>query len=361
MLNARERFWAAAAWPISSIWHHRRLAACALLSQCGLCRRLGCIGGGCGCNCSSSSGPARARACASASWLAALGRRRIKDFFKALGAGTIGSASVQIGAFVDTLICQLPACRRADRHHLCRQHQPVAAGHPRHRAGRRCCCRKCRHGWQRAMSRVRKARRTTPRRWPCSSRCPSWPPSCWCRRPSCAASSRMALSLARPPMSAATALTAYGVGLPAFVLVRVLAATFYARHDTATPVRATLLAVAVQYRHEVRAGLGHAPGGGWRGAGDLAGHLGQCQRADLAGTPPRSAPHRFPLSAGTACDLAGGVAHRRRGAGCGVAGRAGTAWQRMCAGCRCDRGAALAMARRRCSFAAACRWDVMAQ
>jgi putative peptidoglycan lipid II flippase len=43
----------------------------------------------------------------------------------------------------------------------------------------------------------------------------------------------------------ALALAGYGVGLPAFVLVRVIAATFYARHDTATPVRATLLAVAV--------------------------------------------------------------------------------------------------------------------
>ncbi len=43
----------------------------------------------------------------------------------------------------------------------------------------------------------------------------------------------------------ASALAAYGVGLPAFVVVRVIAATFYARHDTATPVRATLLAVAV--------------------------------------------------------------------------------------------------------------------
>jgi putative peptidoglycan lipid II flippase len=43
----------------------------------------------------------------------------------------------------------------------------------------------------------------------------------------------------------ASALAAYGVGLPAFVLVRVIAATFYSRHDTATPVRATLLAVAV--------------------------------------------------------------------------------------------------------------------
>lgn len=44
---------------------------------------------------------------------------------------------------------------------------------------------------------------------------------------------------------AATALAAYGVGLPAFVMVRVVQATFYARHDTATPVRATLLAVVV--------------------------------------------------------------------------------------------------------------------
>jgi putative peptidoglycan lipid II flippase len=43
----------------------------------------------------------------------------------------------------------------------------------------------------------------------------------------------------------ARALMAYGVGLPAFVLVRVVAPTFYARGDTATPVRATLASVAV--------------------------------------------------------------------------------------------------------------------
>lgn len=43
----------------------------------------------------------------------------------------------------------------------------------------------------------------------------------------------------------ATALSAYGLGLPAFVLLRVLQATFYARHDTATPARGTILAVAV--------------------------------------------------------------------------------------------------------------------
>ncbi len=41
----------------------------------------------------------------------------------------------------------------------------------------------------------------------------------------------------------AHALMAYGVGLPAFVLLRVISPTFYARGDTATPVRATIAAV----------------------------------------------------------------------------------------------------------------------
>jgi len=41
---------------------------------------------------------------------------------------------------------------------------------------------------------------------------------------------------------AATALAAYGVGLPAMALVRIFASTFYARHDTATPARVTFIA-----------------------------------------------------------------------------------------------------------------------
>jgi len=53
-----------------------------------------------------------------------------------------------------------------------------------------------------------------------------------------------AFSVAAANVSA-SALLGYGIGLPAFVMVRVIAATFYARHDTATPVRATMLAVAV--------------------------------------------------------------------------------------------------------------------
>jgi putative peptidoglycan lipid II flippase len=42
----------------------------------------------------------------------------------------------------------------------------------------------------------------------------------------------------------AAALSAYAAGLPAFVLVRVLAPAFFARHDTATPVKVAVAAMA---------------------------------------------------------------------------------------------------------------------
>ncbi len=44
---------------------------------------------------------------------------------------------------------------------------------------------------------------------------------------------------------AALGLAAYGVGLPAMALVRIVASTFYARHDTMTPARVTVTAIAV--------------------------------------------------------------------------------------------------------------------
>ena len=43
----------------------------------------------------------------------------------------------------------------------------------------------------------------------------------------------------------AVALATYGIGLPAFALVRIVASTFYARHDTMTPARITAMAIAV--------------------------------------------------------------------------------------------------------------------
>ncbi len=43
----------------------------------------------------------------------------------------------------------------------------------------------------------------------------------------------------------AAALAAYAAGLPAFVLIKVLAPAFFARHDTATPVKVAMTAMAV--------------------------------------------------------------------------------------------------------------------
>jgi putative peptidoglycan lipid II flippase len=43
----------------------------------------------------------------------------------------------------------------------------------------------------------------------------------------------------------AAALAAYAAGLPAFVLIKVLAPAFFARHDTATPVKTALAAMVV--------------------------------------------------------------------------------------------------------------------
>ena len=43
----------------------------------------------------------------------------------------------------------------------------------------------------------------------------------------------------------ASALAAYAAGLPAFVLIKVLAPAFFARHDTATPVKVAVAAMAV--------------------------------------------------------------------------------------------------------------------
>src|SRR3954470_17580652 len=43
---------------------------------------------------------------------------------------------------------------------------------------------------------------------------------------------------------AGQALAAYGLGLPAMALIRIVAPTFYARHDTVTPMRATVTAMA---------------------------------------------------------------------------------------------------------------------
>jgi putative peptidoglycan lipid II flippase len=50
---------------------------------------------------------------------------------------------------------------------------------------------------------------------------------------------------------AAMALRAYGMGLPAFALVRIFNSTFYARHNTGTPARVTVFAIAANIAMKV--------------------------------------------------------------------------------------------------------------
>lgn len=243
MLNARERFWAAAAWPvflnigiIAALFLVRWFPNAAYAASYGVLAagvlQLGFI-----------------------VWAAARdhvhlrpGRPRWgaqeKNFLKALGAGALGSAGVQIGLFVDTLIASflpvgvLTAITYADNINqlplgtigialatvlLPEMSARLAKGDVT--------------GAQGAQNDAAAL-------------------ALFLTLPFMAAFllvpqtimrgvfAHGAFSIAAADISA-TALTAYGLGLPAFVLVRVLAATFYARHDTVTPVRATILAVAV--------------------------------------------------------------------------------------------------------------------
>ncbi len=108
--------------------------------------------------------------------------------------------------------------------------------------------------------------------------------------------------------AAGATLAAYAVGLIPFVLIRSAVATFYARKDTATPVKAALTGVAVNVALENCAG-GHA-GPGRSRARDRGRRLDQSAAGDRvcgAGRVPRSRP--------CADAVAGEVCCVRRGTG----------------------------------------------
>jgi putative peptidoglycan lipid II flippase len=243
MLNAHERFWAAAAWPIflnfgviGALFLVRWFPNAAYAAAYGVLA-------------------AGVLQLVFIVWAAARDHVRLKpgwprwgaqekDFLKALGAGTLGSASVQIGLFVDTLIASflpvgvLTAITYADNINqlplgtiaialatilLPEMSARLAKGDTL--------------GAQKAQNDA--AALALFLTLPCMAAFLLVPQTIMR-----GVFAHGAFSIAAADISAA-ALAAYGLGLPAFVLVRVLAATFYARHDTATPVRGTLLAVAV--------------------------------------------------------------------------------------------------------------------
>jgi putative peptidoglycan lipid II flippase len=170
--------------------------------------------------------------------------RDVREFMGALGAATFGSASVQIGLFVDTLIASflpsgdLTALYYADRiNQLPMGTLGIALGTvllPEMAA--------------RLASGDRKAADHAQNRAAALG--------LFLTLPFVAAFFAVPDQIMRGLFAhgafhleaaavSADALMAYGIGLPAFVLIRCVAPTFYARGDTATPVRATIASVAV--------------------------------------------------------------------------------------------------------------------
>jgi putative peptidoglycan lipid II flippase len=170
-------------------------------------------------------------------------RPEVRGFLSALGAATIGAGSVQIGLFLDTLIASflppgdLTALYYADRINqlpmgiigialgtvlLPEMSAKLAAGSEK----------------QASIAQNRAVILGMLLTLPCITAF-FLVPDLLMR----ALFVRGAFDASAAAQSA-TALVAYGVGLPAFVLVRCVVPSFYARGDTATPVRATVVSVA---------------------------------------------------------------------------------------------------------------------
>lgn len=168
----------------------------------------------------------------------------IKQFLGALGAATIGSASVQIGLFIDNVIASflpsgdLTALYYADRiNQLPMGTLAVAIGTVLLPEMSALLAKGDRAGADTAQNR-------------------SAALALFLTLPFVAAFFTVPLTIMQGLFAhgafhleaarvSANALMAYGVGLPAFVLIRCVSPAFYARGDTATPVRATLASVAV--------------------------------------------------------------------------------------------------------------------
>jgi putative peptidoglycan lipid II flippase len=170
-------------------------------------------------------------------------RPEMREFAGALGAASIGSGSVQIGLFVDTLIASfLPAGDLTALYYADRINQlpmgiiGVALGTvllPEMSA-------KLAAGDERgaSLSQNRAIVLGLLLTLPCIAAFFTIP-----NLTMRALFARGNFDMAAADKSAAV-LIAYGAGLPAFVLMRCIVSSFYARGDTATPVRATLISVA---------------------------------------------------------------------------------------------------------------------
>jgi putative peptidoglycan lipid II flippase len=167
----------------------------------------------------------------------------IKEFFKALGAVTIGAASVFIAPFIDTIIASLlPVGSRTALYFADRINQlplgvlGIALGTVLLPEMSARLAVNDRAGSDRAQNNT--AALSLLLTLPFAAVFVAIPDTIMRAIFAHGAFDRNAATLS------AVALAAYGVGLPAFALTRIVQATFYARHNTATPARVTVTALA---------------------------------------------------------------------------------------------------------------------
>jgi putative peptidoglycan lipid II flippase len=166
----------------------------------------------------------------------------IKEFFKALGAVTIGAATVFIAPFIDTVIASfLPTGSRTALYYADRINQlplgvlGIALGTVLLPEMSARLAKNDREGSDAAQNRA--AALSLLLTLPFAAVFVAVPDVIMRAIFAHGAFDKSAADLA------AIALAAYGVGLPAFALVRIVASTFYARHNTATPARITVFAM----------------------------------------------------------------------------------------------------------------------
>jgi putative peptidoglycan lipid II flippase len=241
MLNAIERFWAAAAW--SNLWNLSMIAtllAARWFPNAAYAAAWGSLLGG----------------LAQLAFMLWAGKREglrlqlvalvwtpeVKEFFKAFGIVTFGAASVVVAPLIDFFIASfLPVGSRTALYYADRINQlplgvlGIALGTVLLPEMSRRLAQGDRAGSDAAQN--RSAAMTLLLTLPFAVTFLVIPDTIMRGVFMNGAFDRNAATLS------ALALAAYGAGLPAMALVRIVASTFYARHDTMTPVRATVTAI----------------------------------------------------------------------------------------------------------------------
>ncbi len=241
MLNALEKFWAAAAW---SNFQNLAMIATLLLwrwfPNAAYAAAWGVLAGGFAQLFFMLWAARRDGLSLRIGWLR--WTPEIKEFFKALGAVTIGAASVFIAPFIDTVIASLlPTGSRTALYYADRINQlplgvlGIALGTVLLPEMSARLARNDRAGSDSAQNRA--AALSLLLILPFAAVFVTVPDIIMRAIFAHGAFDKSAAALA------AIALAAYGVGLPAFALVRIVASTFYARHDTGTPARITVFAM----------------------------------------------------------------------------------------------------------------------